>query len=168
MNRRAQHVLKAKAKNTDLPYCDEIRYDTNGYVADPPSGHRLSDALVFLIIAQNTVAARYRHARWPADFDCAGDIYADRWPMGHPVILWAFGIPFVAIYADYYIMSRTSCRPYIWLLNKKPGHLSDQGMTGLLNCIDIIDRNQHFGSEDVRSEVGGARKVESKVEVISK
>lgn len=99
------------------------------YVADPPSDHRLSDALVFLIISQNTVAARYRHARWPADFDCAGDIYADRWPMGHPVILWAFGIPFVAVYANYYIMRGSSCRPHIWLLTKKPGHYQ------LSNCF---------------------------------
>ncbi|KAJ6132554.1 hypothetical protein N7471_007769 [Penicillium samsonianum] len=48
--------------------------------------------------------------KWPAEFDCAGDIYADRWPMGHPVIMWAFGIPFVAVYANYYVMSGSSLK----------------------------------------------------------
>lgn len=45
------------------------------------------DALVFLIIEQNTVAARHRHAKWPADFNITGNIYCDRWPMGDPVIM---------------------------------------------------------------------------------
>lgn len=45
------------------------------------------DALVFLIIGQNTVIVRHRHTKWPADFDITGDIYCDRWPMGDPVIM---------------------------------------------------------------------------------
>ncbi|CRL25746.1 unnamed protein product [Penicillium camemberti] len=55
----------------------------------PPSEHRLSDALVFLIIGQNAVAKRNHHGKWPADFNSDGDVYPDRWPMGEPVFLWA-------------------------------------------------------------------------------
>lgn len=56
----------------------------------PPSEHRLSDALVFLIIGHNAVAKRNHHGKWPADFNSDGDVYPDRWPMGEPVFLWAF------------------------------------------------------------------------------
>lgn len=50
----------------------------------PPGDHHLSDALGFLVVGQNIVAARNRYRKWPADFDRTGDhlpgAVADRSP----------------------------------------------------------------------------------------
>jgi hypothetical protein len=61
----------------DLPYHDEIERDTAGHFITPPSDVRLSDALVFLVIATR-VPVRQRHLRWPADFNSDGDIKPTR------------------------------------------------------------------------------------------
>lgn len=57
-------------------------------------------------------------------FDVTGDIYCDRWPMGNPVIMWRFGLPFVAVYGDYYAMSGSALQHYLWEIDKRPGHYS--------------------------------------------
>lgn len=88
MNKNAQLGLVKYDKYWRLPYYDKIEFDGRGHLVSPPGDHRLSDALVFLIVGQNVVAARNRHGKWPADFDTAGDISPSRWPMGHPVVVW--------------------------------------------------------------------------------
>lgn len=86
--------------------------DAYGIVLHPPAEHRLSDALVFPIIRHNVIVKRNRnrHGKWPADFNSDGDIYPGRWPMGEPVILWAFGLPWIAVYSDYYILAGSRLR----------------------------------------------------------
>lgn len=44
--------------------------------------------------------------------------------MGEPVILWAFGLPFLPVYADYYVFTGSKWRHYLWLINKKTRHES--------------------------------------------
>ncbi|KAJ5415506.1 hypothetical protein N7465_004201 [Penicillium sp. CMV-2018d] len=124
MNKRAQFTLSNAPNRTDLPYYDEIQTTPTGALICPPGEHRLSDALVFLIIGQNTVAARHRHGKWPSDFDVTGDTYCDRWPMGDPVVMWCFGLPFLAVYGDYYVMTGSPLRHFLWNIDKKPGHYS--------------------------------------------
>ncbi|KAJ6178514.1 hypothetical protein N7519_008975 [Penicillium mononematosum] len=85
----------------------------------PPSDRRLSDALAFLIAGHDVVPQRSRYGKWPADFNSDGDIHPDRWPMGAPVVVWAFGLPFTAVYRDYYAMVGSRLRKYIWLVTKK-------------------------------------------------
>ncbi|KAJ5615278.1 hypothetical protein N7537_000392 [Penicillium hordei] len=122
MNKNAQLELAGYSKDHDLPYYDKIEFDSNGYLVLPPGDHRLSDALVFLIVGQNVAATRNRHGKWPADFDSAGDIYPRRWPMGHPVIVWAHGIPFIPVFADYYALVGSHLRKYLWLITTKTSH----------------------------------------------
>jgi hypothetical protein len=49
--------------------------------------------------------------------------------MGDPVILWAFGLPFLAVYRDYYVLAGSDLRQHLWLLDKKTRHdaLASQG-----------------------------------------
>ncbi|KAJ6190943.1 hypothetical protein N7519_000964 [Penicillium mononematosum] len=103
----------------NLPYYNEIELDDDGWLVTPPAGHRLSDALVFLIVGQNLVVARNRHGKWPADFNSDGDLNPDRWPQGDPVVIWAHGIPFIPVYADYYALVGSHLHKYMWLLTKK-------------------------------------------------
>ncbi|OQE19648.1 hypothetical protein PENFLA_c018G07011 [Penicillium flavigenum] len=42
--------------------------------------------------------------------------------MGDPVTLWAFDLPFMAVYADYYVLARSTLQQYFWLLDKKTRH----------------------------------------------
>jgi hypothetical protein len=78
--------------------------------------------LVFLIVGQNVVVARNRHGEWPADFNYDGDIYPDRWPVGEPVIVWAHGLPFIPVLADYHALAGSHLRKHMWLLNKIMSH----------------------------------------------
>ncbi|KAJ6178257.1 hypothetical protein N7519_008718 [Penicillium mononematosum] len=39
--------------------------------------------------------------------------------MGDPVVVWAFDLPFIAVYRDYYAMVGSHLRKYIWLVTKK-------------------------------------------------
>ncbi|OQE88964.1 hypothetical protein PENNAL_c0015G00158 [Penicillium nalgiovense] len=48
---------------------------------------RLSNTLVFLVIATNNPPVRQRNVRWPTDFNSDGNIKPNRWPMGDPVVL---------------------------------------------------------------------------------
>jgi hypothetical protein len=82
-----------------------------------------SGALVILVLLA-AVPGRQRGSRWPADSDSAGDVKPTRWPMGEPVILWAFGLPFLPVYADYYVFTGSKWRHYLWLLDKKTRHES--------------------------------------------
>ncbi|KAJ5927577.1 hypothetical protein N7516_009350 [Penicillium verrucosum] len=68
MNGRTQYTLAKAPRRTDLTYYDEIRMTPTGTLICPPGERCLSDALVLLIIGQNTVAARLRHGKCPADF----------------------------------------------------------------------------------------------------
>lgn len=34
----------------------------------------------------------------------------DGWLMGDPVILWAFGLPCMAVYANYYVLAESTLR----------------------------------------------------------
>ncbi|KAJ6180185.1 hypothetical protein N7519_010646 [Penicillium mononematosum] len=61
----------------------------HGKFVPPPPDVRLSDPLV--------------SATPDGRLTSTGDIYPDRWPMGDTVILWAFGLPFRAVYSDYYL-----------------------------------------------------------------
>ncbi|KAJ5507343.1 hypothetical protein N7527_009486 [Penicillium freii] len=36
-----------------------------------------------------------------ADFNCDGDIYPSRWPIGDPVVIWAHGLPFIPVFSVY-------------------------------------------------------------------
>jgi hypothetical protein len=65
MNRNAQMELTAYSDKHKLPYYDKIEFDENGWLVTPPANHRLSDALVFLVVGQNLVVARNRHGKWP-------------------------------------------------------------------------------------------------------
>ncbi|KAJ6190942.1 hypothetical protein N7519_000963 [Penicillium mononematosum] len=56
MNRNAQMELAEYNSKHDLPYYDKLEFDDNGWLVTPPTEHRLSDALVFLIIGQNLIA----------------------------------------------------------------------------------------------------------------
>ncbi|KAJ6189572.1 hypothetical protein N7519_004480 [Penicillium mononematosum] len=73
-------------RRTLLPYHDHIERDNAGHFLTPPSDARLSDALVFLVIATG-VPVRQRRVRWPVDFTSDGDIKPNRWPMGDPVVI---------------------------------------------------------------------------------
>ncbi|KAJ5209158.1 hypothetical protein N7449_003537 [Penicillium cf. viridicatum] len=42
--------------------------------------------------------------------------------MGHPVVVWAHGIPFIPVYADYYAAVGSRLRKYLWLLTTKASH----------------------------------------------
>ncbi|CAI7564151.1 unnamed protein product [Penicillium viridicatum] len=84
MNRNCQKDL-ALAYYTPkhrLPCYDKIEFDSQGLLICPPSDHCLSDALIFLLVGRNTVVARNRHGKWPADFNWDGDIYPNHWPIG--------------------------------------------------------------------------------------
>ncbi|KAJ5512165.1 hypothetical protein N7463_001717 [Penicillium fimorum] len=48
-----------------------------------PAGYRLSDTLRFLIICHKIVPGRERYVKWPFDFNSDGDIYPEKWLMGH-------------------------------------------------------------------------------------
>ncbi|KAF4764752.1 hypothetical protein HAV15_001256 [Penicillium sp. str.  len=85
----------------------------------PPGEVRLSDTLVFLIIASNNPPIHERKAKWPSDFNFEGDIHPERWPVGHSVVLWAFGQPFIPVYGDYYLLCGSHLRPYLWQWSKK-------------------------------------------------
>jgi hypothetical protein len=78
--------------------------------------------LVFLIVGQNAVVARNRHGEWPADFNYDGDIYPDRWPVDEPVIVWAHGLPFIPVLADYHALAGSHLRKHMWLLTKIMSH----------------------------------------------
>ncbi|KAJ5967976.1 hypothetical protein N7501_004224 [Penicillium viridicatum] len=39
--------------------------------------------------------------------------------MGNPVIVWADGIPFIPVFADYHALVGSHLRKYIWLITKK-------------------------------------------------
>lgn len=80
----------------------------------PPSDVRLSDALVVLVLSA-AIPGRQCGSRWPADFDSAGDIKPARWPMGETVILWAFGLPFLPVYADYYMLTGSTWRSFLFV-----------------------------------------------------
>ncbi|KAJ5184636.1 hypothetical protein N7491_007494 [Penicillium cf. griseofulvum] len=56
-NKNAQCNLDIKPRGLNLPYYDKLRYAQNDKVITPPAEHRLSDALVFLIIGHNIVVA---------------------------------------------------------------------------------------------------------------
>ena len=109
--------------NGDLPYHDKIIHDENGHFVMPPSDVRLSDALVVLILSA-AIPGRQRGSRWPADFDSAGDIKPTRWPMGETVVLWAFGLPFLPVYAGYYVLTGSRWRHHLWLIDRKTRHES--------------------------------------------
>ncbi|OQE26052.1 hypothetical protein PENFLA_c007G03296 [Penicillium flavigenum] len=104
MNKNAQMELASYTDRHKLPNYDKTEFDEHGWLITPPGGYRLSDALVFLIVGQNIVVARNGHGKWPADFNSDGDIYPDRWPVGEPVIVWAHGLPFIPVFADYYAL----------------------------------------------------------------
>ncbi|KUM60327.1 hypothetical protein ACN42_g6817 [Penicillium freii] len=36
-----------------------------------------------------------------ADFNCDGDIYPSRWPIGDPVVIWAHGLPYIPVFSVY-------------------------------------------------------------------
>ncbi|KAJ5207290.1 hypothetical protein N7491_002079 [Penicillium cf. griseofulvum] len=99
-----------------------IENKKNGKLVTPPAEHHLSDALAFLVIGHTVVVARNRHAKSPADFNLDGDIYPDRWPIGEPVIMWEYGLPFLAVHADYYVLTGSTLRPGSWLLTRKQNH----------------------------------------------
>ncbi|CAI7565293.1 unnamed protein product [Penicillium viridicatum] len=124
MNLHAQWMLKNTRPHTDLPY------DDDGDLVTPPADVRLSDRLVFLIVVNNICPGRHRNARWPADFNTDGDIFAERWPMGGAVVVWAHGLPFLPVFSDYYLLAGAGLRHYLWTMDKKHGHkaLTSTGM----------------------------------------
>ena len=63
MNRISQMELASYTDKHKLSYYDKIEFDEHGWLATPPGDHRLSDALVFLIVGQNIVVARNRHGK---------------------------------------------------------------------------------------------------------
>ncbi|CAI7569921.1 unnamed protein product [Penicillium viridicatum] len=81
--------------DTTLPYFDTLTQNKDGYFVPPPADVRLSDRLVFLIIAHIMYPGKLHNARWPADFNTDGDIVLERWPMGDAVVLWMHGLPFL-------------------------------------------------------------------------
>jgi hypothetical protein len=44
--------------------------------------------------------------------------------MGDTVILWAFGLPFLPVYADYYVLTGSRWRHQLWLIDRKTRHKS--------------------------------------------
>lgn len=121
-NRLAQWQLfypQTRPGKSDLPYYDTIKFDDVGNFVEPPQQVALSDALVFLVVASGSTV-RDRRVKWPNDFNTEGDVYAERWPRGEPVVLWAFGIPFLPVYSDYYLLCGSHLRPYLWQLTHKP------------------------------------------------
>ncbi|CRL24589.1 unnamed protein product [Penicillium camemberti] len=55
----------------------------------------------------------------PVDPNSDGDIYPNRWPTDDPLIIWAFGLPFVPAYGDHYILAGPYLRNYLWILDKR-------------------------------------------------
>jgi hypothetical protein len=47
-----------QTSGTDHIHLEEYNLDENGWLVTPPADHRLSDALVFLVMGQNLVVAR--------------------------------------------------------------------------------------------------------------
>ncbi|KAJ6131812.1 hypothetical protein N7471_007027 [Penicillium samsonianum] len=66
-----------------------------------------------------------------ADFDSSGDIYPERLSAGDPVIIWAFGLPFIPVYTGYYAMVGQNWSKHLWQLDHKVHNkkLSDRGFT---------------------------------------
>ncbi|KAJ5531010.1 hypothetical protein N7527_004403 [Penicillium freii] len=92
---------------TTLPYFNTLTQDKDGYFVPPPADVRLSDRLVFLIIAHIMYPGKLHNARWPADFNTDGDIVLERWPMGDAVVLWMHGLPFLPVFSGYYLLRRS-------------------------------------------------------------
>ncbi|CAI7654852.1 unnamed protein product [Penicillium viridicatum] len=65
MNKQCQWILDNLRPDDKVPYHDIVRYDKDGYFVPPPADVRLSDRLVFLIIANNLYPGKQRNARWP-------------------------------------------------------------------------------------------------------
>lgn len=122
MNKNSRMELAAYTDKHKLLYYDTIEFDDHGWLVTPPGDHRLSDTLVFLIAGQNIVVARNCYSKWLADFNSDSDIYSDRWPISDPVIMWAYGLPFIPIFANYYALVGSHLRKYMWLLTKKMSH----------------------------------------------
>jgi hypothetical protein len=110
----AREIRRVDFVGTGIEY--DIEYDRYGAFVPPPADVRLPGAHVFLLVVSNNIPVRQRNVRWPADFNLDG------WPMGDPVILWAFGLPLMTAYADYYILARSTLRHYFWLLDEKTPH----------------------------------------------
>ncbi|CAI7630253.1 unnamed protein product [Penicillium viridicatum] len=104
MNRQCQWILNNVRPAGTMTYCDTVIYDKAGYFMPPPADVRLSDRLVFLIVAKNMYPGKQRNARWPADFNTDGDSVPDRWPMGGAVVMWIHGLPFAPIFSGYYVL----------------------------------------------------------------
>lgn len=119
MNRQCQWVLDNVKPHDTVPYHDTVRYDKDGYFVPPPADVRLSDRLVFLIIANNLYPGKQRNARWPSDFNTDGDVFPDRWPTGGGVVMWMHGLPFVPIFSGYYVLVGAKFRHYLWIADKK-------------------------------------------------
>ncbi|KAJ5456910.1 hypothetical protein N7530_012184 [Penicillium desertorum] len=62
MNKNAQMELVAYNDKHNLPYYDKLEFGNDGWLIAPPSDHRLSDALVFVIIGQNLIASKENSA----------------------------------------------------------------------------------------------------------
>lgn len=71
---------------TNLLYYDTISYNDQGEFVPLPADVRLSDPLIFVIIAHNVTPGKKRNTRWPYDFNTDGNIYPESWPMGDPVV----------------------------------------------------------------------------------
>ncbi|OQE90770.1 hypothetical protein PENNAL_c0011G09404 [Penicillium nalgiovense] len=110
MNKNSRMELAAYTDKHKLLYYDTIEFDDHGWLVTPPGDHRLSDTLVFLIAGQNIVVARNCYSKWLADFNSDSDIYSDRWPISDPVIMWAYGLPFIPIFANYYALEDEPCQ----------------------------------------------------------
>ncbi|KAJ5405912.1 hypothetical protein N7465_007196 [Penicillium sp. CMV-2018d] len=101
-----------------LVHYDTIQFDSSGNFVEPPPGVALSDALVFLIVSCGTII-RDRKTKWPADFNIEGDIYAEHWRRAQPVVPWGFGLSFLPVHGDYYILCGSDLRPYHLQLTHK-------------------------------------------------
>ncbi|OQE13715.1 hypothetical protein PENFLA_c044G07835 [Penicillium flavigenum] len=58
-------------------------------------------------LTNNIVVTRNRHGKWP---------------IGEPVIVWAHGLSFIPVFAEYYALAGSHLRKYMWLLTKKMSH----------------------------------------------
>jgi hypothetical protein len=101
------------------PSVTKIEWDADGVLKVPRRGRRLSDSLVFLVVTLEAVPRGRRNELWPADFDRLGDISFTRLPAGDPVIIWAFGLPFIPVYGGYYAMVGQDWSRYLWLVKHK-------------------------------------------------
>ncbi|OQE86084.1 hypothetical protein PENNAL_c0022G02146 [Penicillium nalgiovense] len=83
---------------------------------DPQHGHvqhlRVVGEIKVPLVEEHTIRMAFKEESdvrhllpQPIMYNSDGDIKPNRWPIGDLVVLWAFGLPFMAVYADYYILA---------------------------------------------------------------